>query len=82
MENIRKSIEEDNFLEFKESFLKNAEIKGKVIKDVDPHAMFITGIDEEGNLIVSTWGGKAKLLNGKIGDSFILSLDFDIDNSN
>ena len=62
--------------------LKNAEIKGKLVKDVPPHAMFITGIDEEGNLIVSTWGGKAKLLNGKIGDSFILSLDFDIDNSN
>lgn len=62
--------------------LKNAEIKGKVIKDIDPHAMFITGIDEEGNLIVSTWGEKAKLLNGKIGDSFILSLDFEIDNTN
>ena len=39
--------------------------EGKIIRNIGSHSMFVTGVDEQGNLIVSTWGQKATVIGGK-----------------
>ncbi len=42
--------------------LNNSTFDGTIYKNIGGHAMALTGIDEDGNLIVSSWGEKCKFI--------------------
>lgn len=61
--------------------LRNAKIEGNTIKNIDPHGMTVTGVDDDGNLIVSSWSKKYKfsfdsLYNYDESDGNIWTLKF------
>ncbi len=65
----------------KDEALANSSIEDNNIRNITDHAMLITDIDEDGNIILSTWGSKAKLLDGVPGGTFINSISFEIDDT-
>lgn len=76
LENAKKSTD---------AALANAETVGKIQKDIGGHAMLITDIDENNDLIVSSWSRKYKFLsesidkaksNGKSSHANIWNIEF------
>ncbi|MBR2587820.1 MAG: hypothetical protein IKD77_01270 [Bacilli bacterium] len=71
-----------HILETNDAATSNVVIDGDVAREIGPHAMLVTGISDDGNLIVSSWGGRAKFLSDSINsqnDHLILDvLDFSL----
>ena len=75
----------DSAKEITDAALANAETAGNIKKDIGGHAMLITDVDENGDLIVSSWSRKYKFLsnsveeaknNGRISEAIIWNLEF------
>lgn len=56
----------------------DAEVNGNVIKNVGAHAMLITDIDSDGNVIVSSWSGKYKFLPKSTASVAINGMKFNV----
>jgi len=64
--------------------LANSTVSGNIIKNVGGHAMLVTGIDNDNNIIVSSWGRKYKFssdsIQGKRGAfARIVGINFKLD---
>ena len=55
--------------EITDAALAKAEMSGTVLKDIGAHAMLITDVDENGDLIVSSWSRKYKFLSDSIEEA-------------
>ena len=57
---------------------QNAQVKGKVVENVGGHAMIVTGITEDGKIIVSSWGKEYIFDIGNAGYVNLDILDFNV----
>ena len=67
--------------------LEDSTVENNTIHDIGSevdntgHVMLITGIDADGNIIVSTWGEKAKVIPGDDGQQMIETINFSMNNT-